>query len=76
MTDVPQTYCGNHFIVCVSQVIVLYTLNLPSAISQLYCNRTGRRKKKRNSLARLGCILLCVGRRLFLVYTPSSYIYA
>ena len=38
MTDVHETYCGNHF-------ILLYTLNLQSAVCQLYFNKTGRNNK-------------------------------
>ena len=37
-------YCGNHFIIYVSQVIMLHTLNLHSAICQLYLNKTERKK--------------------------------
>ena len=37
-------HCGNHFTMCV-EVIMLYTLNLYSAVSQLYLNKTGRRKQ-------------------------------
>ena len=35
----------------VSQIIMLYTLNLYSAVCQLYLNKAGRReKKKKNQL--------------------------
>ena len=27
MMDVPKTYCNNHFMIYVSQIIILYTLN-------------------------------------------------
>ena len=37
--------CDNHFMMYVSQVIMLYTLNIYSAISQLYLNKTGRKKE-------------------------------
>ena len=30
-----QTYCDNHFMMYVSQIIMLYTLNLYSAVCQL-----------------------------------------
>ena len=30
----------------VSQIVILYTLNLHSAVCQLYLNKTGRKKKK------------------------------
>lgn len=36
MMDVDQTYCGNHFTINVSQIIMLSTLNLYSAVYQLY----------------------------------------
>ena len=36
MMDVDQTYCGNDFTINVSQIIMLYTLNLYSAVYQLY----------------------------------------
>lgn len=38
------TYCGDHFTLCVSQVIMPYTLNLYSAIYQLYLNKTERKQ--------------------------------
>ena len=38
-------HCDNHFMMYVSQVIMLYTLNIYSAISQLYLNKTGRKKE-------------------------------
>ena len=41
--DVHQIYCGNHFMMCVSQIIILYILNLYSVICQLYLNKTGRK---------------------------------
>ena len=41
------TYCCNYFMVSESQVIMLYTLNLYSAVHQLYCNKT---KKKNHPL--------------------------
>ena len=46
MTDVPQTYCDNHFMMYVSQIIMLCTLNLYSAVCQLYLNKAGRKKKE------------------------------
>ena len=46
MMDVNQTYCCNHFMMCVNQIIILYILNiLYNTISQLYLNKTGRRKQ-------------------------------
>ena len=35
----------NHFMVYVNQIIMLYTLNLCSAVCQLYLNKTGRNKQ-------------------------------
>ena len=35
----------NHFMVYVNQIIMLYTLNLCSAVCQLYRNKTGRNKQ-------------------------------
>ena len=44
----------NHFMMYVSQIIMLYTLSLFSAVWQLYFNKTGRRKKeKKKSMERL-----------------------
>ena len=36
MTDVHWTYCDHHFVVYVSQIIMLYTWNSYSAVGQLY----------------------------------------
>lgn len=55
--DVNETYSDNYFIICVSQVIVLYNLNLYSARHQFYLNKT-KKKKKRQSW-RLGHLQLC-----------------
>lgn len=44
MMDVHSTYYGNNFMMCVSQIILLYTLNLDSAVCQLYLTKTGRKK--------------------------------
>ena len=46
MMDVHQTYCENHFMKYVSQISILYTLNLYSAVWQLHLNKTGKKKKK------------------------------
>ena len=43
MMDGHQTYCGNHFMMDVSQINVLYTLNLYNPVCQLYLNKTGRK---------------------------------
>lgn len=42
--DVGWTYCGNHFTIYVSQIIMLYALDLHSDICQLFLNK----KKKYN----------------------------
>ena len=34
---------------CVSQIITWYTLNLYNAVCQLYVNKAGRKRKKRNN---------------------------
>ena len=39
--DVHWNYCGNHLTMYVSQIILLYTLNLYSAACQLYSNKKG-----------------------------------
>lgn len=44
MMDVYETYCDNHFMKYVSHIIMLYTFNLHSAVSQLYLNKTRRKK--------------------------------
>lgn len=46
MMDVHSTYCGNHFMMHVRQIIILYTLSWDSAACQLYLNKTGRGRKK------------------------------
>ena len=40
-------HCDNHFMMYVRQIIMLYTLNLSSAVCQLYLNKTGEKKKNR-----------------------------
>ena len=45
MTDVHQTYCGDQFMTHVCQVIMLCTLNLYSAVRELYLNKIRRIKK-------------------------------
>ena len=51
----------------VSQVIMLYTLNLHSAVCQLYLNKTGRKKKTLILLLALPFIIL--GKK----YKPSTF---
>lgn len=36
------TYCGHHFMICISQIIVLYTSNLHSDVYWLFLSKTGR----------------------------------
>ena len=38
------SYCGNNFMIYVSQIILLFVLKFYSAVCQLHLNRTGRRK--------------------------------
>ena len=40
MMDVHYPYC-NHFMMEVSQITMLYTLNLYSVVCQLHLNKTG-----------------------------------
>ena len=47
MMDVQQTNCDNHIMMYVSQFIMVYLLNLYSAICQIFLNNTGRKKKER-----------------------------
>ena len=37
--DVRETYCGHHFLMYVSQITLLFTLNLYSTVCQLYLNK-------------------------------------
>ena len=46
MMDVHYTYCGNHFMMYLSLIIMLYTLNLYSGVCQLHLNKTERKKKR------------------------------
>ena len=39
MMNVHQTYCGDHFMIYVSQIIMLSALNSYSAECQLYLNK-------------------------------------
>ena len=47
MMNVHWIYCGNYFLMYVSQMIMLFTLTLYSAICQLYLNKTGKKEKKK-----------------------------
>ena len=60
--DVHWNCCGNHLTMYVSQIILLYTLNLYSAACQLYSNKKGggipalwinKKKKSDKPLVRL-----------------------
>lgn len=46
MMDVHSAFWDNHFVVGVSQITILCTLNLYSAVCWLYLNTIGREKKK------------------------------
>ena len=48
--DVHWIYCGHHFMMYVSQIIMLYTLNLYSAVCQFYLNKTGRKNICSNNI--------------------------
>lgn len=51
MTDVNQIYYDNHFMIYVCEVM-LYTLNVYSAICQLHLNEAKRKKKKNGTCTR------------------------
>ena len=57
ITDVHQTYCGNHFMMYVSQIIMLYTLNLHSAACQLNLNKTRRKGSIDKLKKQLKCLI-------------------
>ena len=42
--DVHRTYHGNHLMMHPSQIIILYILNLYSAVYKLYLNKAGKNK--------------------------------
>ena len=42
MMDIHKPYCCNHFRIYVNDMIRLYTLNLCSALCQLYVNKVGK----------------------------------
>ena len=56
--DVHLTYCVNHFMIYVSQIIMLYTLNIHNAVHQLYLNKTGGKNWSENSKKMSGLCLL------------------
>lgn len=50
MIDVNQIYCDNHFVIHVSQIITLYTLNLYNDVCQLTLKKkkTGGKRCDKN----------------------------
>ena len=48
MTHVHKTYCGYHFMMYISQIIVLYILNWYCALCQSYVSKIGRKKYFKN----------------------------
>lgn len=40
--NIKSTYCGYYFTIYVTQVIMLYTVNLYRAVYQLYINKIGK----------------------------------
>lgn len=44
MKNVNWIYCSKHFMIHVSQIILLYTSHLYTAICQLYVNKTGKQE--------------------------------
>jgi len=49
--DIHGTSCGNHLMIYLCQIIMLYTLNLHSAVCQLNLKKTEREKKQFITLA-------------------------
>ena len=56
--NVNSVYCGNHFTIYVTQIIMLHTLNLHSAVCQLYLSKT-EGKKEQQSLRTMGKSYSC-----------------
>ena len=44
MMNVHSTYWENHFMMYLSQIIMLYTLSLYNAVWQLYLKKTGKKE--------------------------------
>lgn len=44
MMDCNYTYRGNHFTIYANQIIILYILNLYSAVCPLYLNKIGEKE--------------------------------
>ena len=53
MTDIHWTYCDNHFTICVSQTIILYTFSFCCVVCQLYLNKTKHSQKENKMFAML-----------------------
>ena len=70
MTDDHQTYQGDHFMMCVSQTIMLYTLNLYSTVCQLYLNKTGIKIYLKNLLVSLPHRSWTSGKRVCELFSP------
>ena len=54
--DVNQIYCGNYFIIYVSQMMLSVHLKLIQSVCQFYINKTERKKK----LFEVGIWPLCI----------------
>lgn len=46
MMAITYAYCGNNFMIYVSQTSILYFLNVYTAVCLLYLSKMGRRKKE------------------------------
>ena len=45
--DVHQTYCNNHFVMNIHQILTLYILNFYTTVCQSYLNKTERKENKK-----------------------------
>ena len=46
MMDIHSSYCGNHFMICVNEIIMLYTLNLALCVSYIPVKLEEEKKEK------------------------------
>ena len=60
-------FCGHHLMMYISQIIMQCTLNLHSAVYQLYLNETGRKKLNRKIIQVFGTLCVCVCAQLSLI---------
>ena len=50
MMNVHKPYCGSHFMMYTSQIIMFYTLNSYSAVCQLHFKETGKKPKPKKEV--------------------------